>query len=159
MKGCYNLEFLVVSDSHGNFDRFNNVIMSHPNINTIFFLGDGMREFEDIYDLYPQKTFYSVSGNCDLMSMKPSWNTVVTSQGKILYTHGDAFGVKSGLSRLVDAAQKAGARLALFGHTHIPINEEREGIFLFNPGSLGQSYRYGICRLDGNGFFAEHKTL
>ena len=153
------MEFLVVSDSHGNFNKFNDVIMSHSDINTIFFLGDGMREFDDIYDLYPQKTFYSVSGNCDLMSLKPSWNTVITGQGKILYTHGDAFGVKNGLSRLVEAAKKSGARLALFGHTHIPLNEEREGVYLFNPGSLGKSGSFGICRLDERGFSAEHKTF
>jgi putative phosphoesterase len=29
----------------------------------------------------------------------------------------------------------------VFGHSHRPINEERDGVLLFNPGSLGPDYR------------------
>jgi len=153
------LKFLVISDSHGHFDRFNSVIEKHNDIETIFFLGDGMREFDDISFIYPNKTFYCVSGNCDLMSLKPSCNLLNTSQGKILYTHGDAYGVKNGLGKLALEAKNRGVILALFGHTHIPFFENREGIYLFNPGSLGASRSYGIIEIKGNNVIAEHKTL
>ena len=153
------MKFLVISDSHGNFNRFNSVLEKHSDIDLIFFLGDGMRELDDVYCIYPNKTFYSVSGNCDLMSFKPSSNLINTSQGKILYTHGDAYGVKNGLGKLTLDAKNKGASLALFGHTHIPFFENREGVYLFNPGSLGASGNYGVVEIKDNKIIAEHKTL
>ena len=153
------MKFLVISDSHGNFERFNRVLKMHNEIETIFFLGDGMREFDDVSFLYPNKIFYGVSGNCDFMSLKPSSDLLNTCQGKILYTHGDAYGVKNGLGKLTIDAKNKGAILALFGHTHIPFFENREGVYLFNPGSLGSGGNYGIVQINGNDVLAEHKTL
>ncbi len=153
------MKFLVISDSHGNFERFNNVLGMHNEIETIFFLGDGMREFDDVSCIYPNKTFYCVSGNCDLMSLKPSSNILNTSQGKILYTHGDAYGVKNGLGKLTLEAKNKGVLLALFGHTHTPHFENRGGVYLFNPGSLGANGNYGIIEIKENKVIAEHKTL
>ena len=153
------MKFIVVSDSHGHFERLNSVIERHNDIDVIFFLGDGIREFEDIMDIYPSKKFYCVSGNCDLMSLKPSSSLAVISEGKILYTHGDAYCVKTGLGKLTLQAQKQGALLALFGHTHIPFFEKREDIYLFNPGSLGASSSYGICEIKNGEVFAEHNQL
>ncbi len=153
------MKFIVVSDSHGHFEKLNSVIEKHSDIETVFFLGDGIREFEDIMDIYSSKKFYCVSGNCDLMSLKPSTNLAVLSEGKILYTHGDAYGVKTGLGKLTLQAQKQGALLALFGHTHLPFFEKREDIYLFNPGSLGSLGSYGICEIKNGEVFAEHKQL
>ncbi len=65
------MRILVLSDSHGDFRRMYRVIEQHKDIDNIFFLGDGIKEFEDICDLYPQKKFHYVSGNCDFMSMRP----------------------------------------------------------------------------------------
>jgi len=42
------------------------------------------------------------------------------------------------LTALAGAAKDAGARLALFGHTHIQHLEERGGITLLNPGTAGR---------------------
>ena len=153
------MKFLIISDTHGNFNAFNNVVEINNDIDIIFFLGDGTREAEDIMDIYPQKTVYAVSGNCDLMSLAPSTNIATISEGKILYTHGDAFGVKCGLGKLHMKAKSSGVKIALFGHTHIPFYEEREEIHLFNPGSLGQSGKYGICTIQNGNILFEHKEL
>lgn len=141
------MRILVLSDSHGDFRRMYRVIEQHKDIDNIFFLGDGIKEFEDICDIYPQKKLRAVSGNCDFMSMRPSTNLCKTSKGLILYTHGDAYGVKSGIGKLLLAATERGARLALFGHTHERYAEKVDDIYLFNPGSLGKSGSYGICEL------------
>ena len=143
------MEFLVASDSHGNFNKLYNMVMDNGNINEIFFLGDGARDIEDVISLFPSKKIYYVSGNCDLMSLRPSWDIKKMRQGKILYTHGDVFGVKTGLSKLVLAAKKEGADIALFGHTHIKFFEEREGVFLINPGSISKG-EYAIVSIDSN---------
>ena len=56
---------------------------------------------------------------------------------------------------LLAAARRAGADIALFGHTHIPHEEydPESGIYLFNPGSIGEPRAgrpsYGILSLSG----------
>lgn len=153
------MRILVISDSHGDFRRMYNVIEAHKDIDHIFFLGDGIKEFEDICDLYPNKNLYGVSGNCDFMSLRPSTDICKTSKGIILYTHGDAYGVKSSLGKLILAARERGARLALFGHTHEKYAERVEDIYLFNPGSLGKSGSYGICELLDNEITMSHYVM
>ena len=44
------MRILVVSDSHGHFFRFKEVVEKHRDAELIFFLGDGRRELEDICD-------------------------------------------------------------------------------------------------------------
>ncbi len=150
---------LVFSDSHGDFNSMYNAIEKHNEIDTVIFLGDGIREFEDISELYPNKKLYSVSGNCDFMSIKTSTDILCTSKGNILYTHGDAFGVKNTLGKLILAAKERGARIALFGHTHEPFFEMRNEVYLFNPGSIGKRGSYGIIELLNNEIYASHYTM
>ena len=59
------------------------------------------------------------------------------------------------LEALLAAARRAGADIALFGHTHL-VHEEYDpesGIYLFNPGSIGEPREgkpsYGILSLAG----------
>ena len=70
----------------------------------------------------------------------------------IFYTHGHMYGVKYDLDTLADAAAARGAEVALFGHTHKPIALQKNGVFLFNPGSCGRCYTgpntYGVMLLD-----------
>ena len=40
-----------------------------------------------------------------------------------------------------------------------PFFENREGVYLFNPGSLGAKGNYGIIEIKENEICAEHKTL
>ena len=47
------------------------------------------------------------------------------------------YNVKYGLADLVRAGQEMQANVVLFGHTHIPMVDYREGMHLMNPGSLG----------------------
>ena len=68
---------------------------------------------------------------------------------KILMTHGHRYGVKSGYGTALAAAKSMGAQVVLFGHTHIPFMEEREGILMLNPGSLRNPDReYAILEIE-----------
>ena len=74
------------------------------------------------------------------------------------------YGVKYDLDTISDAAAARGAQVALFGHTHIPVAERRNGVFLFNPGSCGRCYTgpntYGLLTLeDGKILAHEHKEV
>jgi putative phosphoesterase len=47
---------------------------------------------------------------------------------------GDAWAPK--LARWAEAGRRAGARVVAFGHTHVPMAVEHEGVLLVNPGAL-----------------------
>jgi len=71
---------------------------------------------------------------------------------KIFLTHGHLYGVKSGLQNLYYKSKEEGADIALFGHSHIAVNEEIGGIVFLNPGSIGDKrsqkyYSYGVLEL------------
>jgi len=153
------MRILVVSDSHGAFMEFREVIEKHRDIDVIFFLGDGKREYEDICDLYPDKKILAVKGNCDYISSLPSFDYISLCEGKILYTHGDAFYVKMGTERLEETARNEGARLVLYGHTHRKDARYVDGLYIFNPGSLGYDKSYGICDLQESGIVMTHLSL
>ena len=113
----------------------------------VFFLGDGLR---DAYALdFP--SLYAVRGNCDWFSedMAPAEIVMALEGHVILATHGNLYGVKSGLGGLIAHAAEVGADIVLFGHTHQPLSEEISAgsvigqttltrpMYLFNPGSIG----------------------
>jgi len=51
--------------------------------------------------------------------------------------------------------------IVVFGHTHIPMKKSREGVLLFNPGSLTDKRRaaccsFGLLTIEGRRLTAEH---
>lgn len=152
------MKFLIASDSHGNLGRIIEMILTHPGIDNIIFLGDGDRDMDDLMSAYTDKKYYVVSGNCDHFSNRPDFDVIDTSKGRILYTHGHRFEVKNGLSSLKWAGKKINAKLVLYGHTHIPKTDESEGIIYFNPGSIKDG-RYGIIEITETGIKTVHCEL
>lgn len=140
------MRILVISDSHGRVSEIEKAIEAHTDAKHIFFLGDCVRDIEDLPFIYPDRTFHIVSGNCDYASMYKSADTVTLSGRNILFTHGHAFSVKSGISRLKEKAKSEGIDLVLYGHTHISKTEYADGVYFVNPGSVcsaregGRSY-------------------
>lgn len=70
---------------------------------------------------------------------------------KIGIVHGDGFG-KTTEERAWDAFANEGVDLIIFGHSHIPVIKQREGITLFNPGSptdkrRQEQYSFGILEI------------
>lgn len=55
-------------------------------------------------------------------------------------THGHNYGVKSGFSRLLFKASSLDAGVAVFGHTHEPYIDRRDGVLLLNPGSCSSCF-------------------
>ena len=141
----------------------------HPDAEVIFFLGDGLSGVEElIYDR--SRAWFSVKGNCDYVSevggtFVKKLDSVTLSGKKILFTHGDLYGVKSGMDSITALAREQGADIVLFGHTHIPFEkyvscENENGLYLFNPGSIGIPYRaetsYGVIDITDNGVSFSH---
>ena len=137
----------VFSDSHGFTDTMISAVRRcRPDV--IIHLGDHERDAFELHEQFPGTPFFSVAGNCDLGHISPLWNTVQLGPVKAFICHGHSYNVKMGMQRLYYAAQEHGAQLALFGHTHIPCNEDMGAIKLINPGSAGTGRRPTWAKLE-----------
>ena len=160
------MRILVLSDSHGrNYGMFSVVDKHYSEINAVIHLGDLVSDAEELVRKYPYLPVCTVAGNCDLYGFsKDDYEKTVEYGGvKIFMCHGHTCGVKGSLGLLRSKAEQNGAKIALFGHTHLPLVEEKGGIILMNPGSIseprdGRAPSYGMVEIE-NGEVVSCKTL
>lgn len=173
------MDVLVISDIHGRLDELDRLVAyrrrllrAGETLNVIF-LGDGL---EELYRCraYDDLIVYAVRGNCDRrvpfgpFGEDVPETAVITLCGyRIFIAHGHTLDVKSTRARLYGATAAANADIALFGHTHMPLEEyitnERmpslaKPIAVFNPGSLGEG-SFGNLSLSENGFLLSHGSM
>ena len=132
------MKICVFSDSHGYADNMKAAVgIEKPDM--IIFLGDGIRDFEEVTDMFPDIPAYAVKGNCDYFSMLKNSVTIEAEGAMIFATHGHLSYVKHDpeLETLTSQAREAGADVALFGHTHRQHLSENYGVLLVNPGTAG----------------------
>lgn len=154
------MRILVLSDSHGGKQRLCQAIESQPCAQHVFFLGDGERDFNEISRFYPDRVFSAVQGNCDFCSLLPTVGLTELAGKRIFYTHGHAYHVKYGAGELLAAARQAHADLCFFGHTHRPVAEYHDGLYLMNPGSIGHApFSYGIADITPAGIVCQTRSL
>ncbi len=145
------LRILVVSDAHGRVTPIEEAI-ERTNADVIMFLGDGLKEIEDLDLFYPDKTFHFVCGNCDFSSNEPATKFITICGKKIMMTHGHVYNVKYTLETLKSAARQNGVDIVLFGHTHNPLSVYEDGLYILNPGSIGMGEQtYGVIDFASNG--------
>lgn len=134
----------LFSDSHGDVTALRFAMesaMKHGKIDLFAFLGDGAQDFYDLMKVMkkhnPMAMIQAVRGNNDPAMIGLSEEAVVKAEGFWLYlAHGHRQRVKLTDSMLIGDAKDRQCRAALFGHTHCAFFEEREGVLLFNPGSV-----------------------
>ncbi len=133
------MKILVVSDTHGRWGALYNVIKAYPDADTVIHLGDGNDDLERIRAEFPRQTLVGVAGNCDFFAASGTRSAcVLDADGKtVFFTHGHNYRVKSGEGLLEQAARARNADICLYGHTHVPCCECRNGLYIMNPGSLG----------------------
>ena len=139
---------LIFSDSHGDEEnlRWMAELMSRRGpVDAYVHCGDGAQDFERVENylltLSPQVRIYGVRGNCDyFVHDVPDQRVMRLGTVNVLITHGHLYGVKTTLSLLPRPAKELGCSVALFGHTHRPTLEERDGILLMNPGTAQRGY-------------------
>ncbi len=149
------LRIMVLSDSHGNVSALRRAILAQKEVEHIFFLGDCLRDIEAAEDLFPQKIFHKVSGNCDFGSLLPSTAMENVGGTLIFYSHGHPYYVKQSPVPFLQAAQKRNAKIALFGHTHSSLIKYENGVYLVNPGSVSLPREgrpsYAVIDIEENG--------
>lgn len=125
----------VVSDTHGNIAAIQKLFPVFAESDYIIHLGDTSSDGQVIRREFPDKT-YLLNGNCDLSKLGESELVLEVEGVKIFACHGDRYGVKHGYDRIAYKAEQEGCRVALFGHTHAPIEKTVGSVMLFNPGTL-----------------------
>ncbi len=144
--------FLIISDIHNQTELLKQTLEKHRDVDGVFFLGDGINNFNSIIANYPNLLVYAVSGNSDMGSIAK--DEFVDIEGfHIMFTHGNLYGVKKELDTILDAAVKNNADILLFGHTHMPFTVKQKEVLMFNPGALAKNfceYSYGIMILQPN---------
>ncbi len=146
------MKVLVFSDTHGAIQPMQEALKRESDAEVCIHLGDGVDRFFLLREKYPSVVFHGVCGNCDHVFCQPQDLFLHLGGYKLFLTHGDYFHVKQGLALLWEHARQCQAQIALFGHTHKPLYEFKNGIHLFNPGSLGKPLpgtksHYGIMHL------------
>ncbi len=165
------MKCLCFSDSHGDSYNIRCALSLHPDAEVIFFLGDGLSDLEPhINDR--RRAFLAVRGNWDTSailgdSFVKNLDEINILGCRIVFTHGNAYGVKAGLDGVISLAREKNADLLLFGHTHLPFEkylpDVNRGLYLFNPGSIGgrrpRGASYGIINVTEQGILLSHGTL
>lgn len=151
------IKILTVSDSHGNSSCLDKIINIESPFDYLIHCGDGLSDLDNL--LLPEKSkLICVSGNMDLYSGKQFKDAMIAeiSEMKFMITHGDYYGVKSGLNDIRKAAIGNKADVLLFGHTHRQHLKIDDEIILFNPGACGNGF-YGIINIDKTAEFLHKK--
>ena len=145
------MKILVFSDSHGELRHMEKAVMDiSPDY--VIHLGDKINDSRVLQDHFPHITVLSVPGNCDFSPLEPAVRTETIGGVRFFLTHGHQHGVKSGLLRFSLAAAEAGAQVALFGHTHIPLLDNTGTMFILNPGAAGGAKpSCGLVEIDAGG--------
>ena len=139
MKGMKEVNVIVVGDTH--MPRMakqlpKRLLSELSNAELIIHVGDWQtREvYEQLKEFAPVKGVY---GNVDEPFFHDHFpNTLVLNLAghRVGVTHGHGKG-KTTEKRAFEQLSDQDVELILFGHSHIPLHKEYEGIVLFNPGS------------------------
>jgi putative phosphoesterase len=122
----------VLADTHGYLDS--RLLPLFPGVEAILHAGDiGSRAVID--GLAALAPVYAVEGNNDvaLNLGLPGWLDIDLAGVRIHLVH-----------QLADARPPIGTNAVVFGHSHQPLIEQRDGILYLNPGAAG---RRGFHRL------------
>ncbi len=133
------MKLVILSDSHGAYSMLCKALERESDADAIIYLGDGVRDMIRWQEEHPGHRVYLARGNCDMETYVPDEGVAAFDGLVFFYTHGHNYGVKMTASPLAEAAAARGAQVALYGHTHVPLETTVEGVVLFNPGSASFS--------------------
>lgn len=141
------MRLLIVSDSHGYISALERILNKENEADVVFHLGDGAVDFERFSDLLKTKQVFRLKGNCDSAQLGlPTEILAALGNDRIFACHGHMFSVKSSLMTLMFSGLEKEATICLYGHTHIPSVDYRNGMLFLNPGSAGNG-RYATIDL------------
>lgn len=149
----------VLSDTHGHLDLALKAIEQMGAVDLILHAGD---TYADLVDLSGKTEIemVGVRGNIGSHEHGPVEQMFEISGHRVFLVHGHRYDVKHSLMRLYYRAKEMKADVVVFGHTHLALQAEEDGILFFNPGSVAfprGKYKnsFGILDLSGHKASAE----
>ena len=167
-------KILIVSDSHGKTENVKKAI-EREKPDMLIHLGDIEDDPEKVRRWLEGKPAVFVQGNCDRYGHDDLKKVAIFDLNghKFFCTHGHMQGVSYGPQNLMYTALENGCDIAMFGHTHVPFDEEYPApvetlekteeaagsIRIMNPGSIslprgGSRRSYMIMTFDSDGGFS-----
>lgn len=138
------MKILIVSDTHRKDGNLYDVIEKEKPLDMLIHLGDAEGSEHVIADwLNEGCELVMVQGNNDFFSSLDREIELDLGPHRAFLTHGHYYNVSLDVDCLWEEAKDRGCDIAMFGHTHRPYLEEREGITLLNPGSLSYPRQEG----------------
>lgn len=128
------MRIAVVSDTHNYTRLLIKTLKIMGKFDMLFHLGDHTSDGEKIAGELGIDVVM-VKGNCDPLSEYNEEEVIVLNGKKLFLTHGHKYNVSREYNSIYHKAMEIGADIVLFGHTHIPLSIEEDGIILMNPGS------------------------
>ena len=144
------MRILLVSDSHGNSEALDKLLIKYPNMDLYLHAGDLEADEQSI------RPFECVKGNCDHFSRLPERRIINTPFGALFMTH---------LPYLPkEIVEKYNIKIFIYGHTHRRKFELVDGIYYINPGAIsfardGFDLSYAILTIASEKVEIEFKTL
>ena len=152
-------KLLICSDSHGHVKNLLAAVETEAP-DSLLHLGDGERDLARVRERWPVLPIANVRGNCDDWTDTPLQRVFSVEGHRVFMVHGHELNVRwdRELLRLRYAAMEQGAELALFGHTHRPYLDGSGGLWVLNPGSIGNG-QYAVVTVDGDTLRPELKQV
>ncbi len=132
------MKIFIASDTHGHLTGLSRALKienKEKEIDLFIHCGDlgvDVREIRDMIDC----PSHFIAGNNDFFTQLPREEKFSIGKYSVLLTHGHNYGVGLSINRLAYLALQEGINIVMFGHTHVPVIEHFEGVWLVNPGSL-----------------------
>lgn len=157
------MKVLIVSDTHGRLGNLKEVLEQEKPIDMLVHCGDVEGSEKQIRELSGCPV-HMVAGNNDFFSDLPREEEFSIGKYRVLLTHGHYYYISMGPEMLREEARARGFQIAMFGHTHRPYLDEKDGVIVLNPGSLsyprqeGRRPSYLIMEVDEAGIahFTHH---
>ena len=143
------MKIAVFSDTHKHIGDAARVIdREQPDL--VIHLGDHIRDAYALAGQFPHTPMECVPGNCDYAPVEPETKLLTLCGVRVMITHGHNYRVKYEMDSLLNAAYFQGADMVLFGHTHRPVNDRVEGLYVVNPGTagMGSSPTWALIELE-----------
>lgn len=124
----------ILSDTHMMKKFMDMTIPYLKDCDLIIHAGDNFSDSKYIHSM-TNVGVMAVKGNCDFENVEEE--LVFEVEGKTIFLcHGDRYGVKYGIDEIEKKAKEYEADIVIFGHTHIPLQIEKDSILYINPGSV-----------------------
>lgn len=128
------MKILIVSDTHRKNDNYFIALqLQKPDL--VIHCGDAEGS-EYVLSRAAECPVQIVLGNNDFFSCLPKELNLKIEQLKVWVTHGHNYYVSMGNQILKREAAARGADIVLYGHTHKPVIDKKDGVIAVNPGSL-----------------------